>query len=87
MQLGKMVKILSEEQMSLPTLEETRRVDVDAMELHGLVVKEEGSTSLEPNKIRKEVETITEMFFWGEMHENLKNLKMTPISKVGSYMS
>ena len=39
-QVGKMENILSEEQqMSLPTLEELGRVEVDSMELHALVVK------------------------------------------------
>ena len=46
MQVGKMANILLEEQkMSLPTLEEPGKVEVDYMELHALVVKEEGSTS------------------------------------------
>ena len=41
-----MAKILSAKQkISLPTLEEPRRVEVDALELHELVIKEEGSTS------------------------------------------
>ena len=61
-QVGQMAKIISEEQqMSLPKLEESRRVEVDAKELHELVVKEEGSTSLELKEKRKKVETIPEM--------------------------
>ena len=41
-----MAKILFEEQQeSLPTLDEHRRVLVDSMELHKLVFKEVGSTS------------------------------------------
>ena len=45
-QVGQMAKILSKGQKeSLPTLDEHRRVEVDSMELHELVVKEEGLTS------------------------------------------
>ena len=45
-QVGQMTRILLEEQRrSLPTLEEPIREEVDAMELHELVVSEEGSTS------------------------------------------
>ena len=58
--------------MSLPTLEEPRRVEVNAMELHELVVKEEGSTSPAPNLIRKEVEILPEMILWREVHEKLE---------------
>ena len=47
--------------MNLPTLEEPKRVEVHAMKLHELVVKEERSTSPEPNEIRKEVEILPEM--------------------------
>ena len=47
--------------MSLPILEEPRRVEIDAMNLYVLVVKEEGSTSSEPNEIRKEVKMLSEM--------------------------
>ena len=61
-QVGQMANILSEEQqMSLPTLEEPRRVEVDSMELHAQVVKEEGSTSLEMEEKRKEVMTTPDM--------------------------
>ena len=61
-QVGQMANILSEEQqMSLPTLEEPRRVEVDSMELHAQVVKEEGSTSLEMEEKRKEVMTTLDM--------------------------
>ena len=49
-----MAKILSEEQqVSLPTLEEPRRAEVESMDLHEFVVKEEGSTSPKPIEIRK----------------------------------
>ena len=44
--------------MSLPTLDEPRRVEVDAIELHELVVKEEGLTSPEVNETRKQVEIL-----------------------------
>ena len=81
--VGQRDKILSEEQqVSLPTLEEPRSVEVDDMELHELVFKEEGSTSLESIEIIKEVEILLAMILWGEVHEKLENKKMTPISKV-----
>ena len=47
--------------MSLPTLEEPKRVEVDSMELNAQVVKEEGSTSLEMEEKRKEVVTTPDM--------------------------
>ena len=82
-QMGKMAKILSkEQQMSFPTLEEPRRVEVDAMELLELFAKEEGSTSLEMEEKRKEFKTNPKITFWGEMHEKLENQKMTPISEL-----
>ena len=55
---------------------------MDAKELVALVAKEEGSTSLEPNEIRKEVEILSKMILWGEVHDNLENKKMTPISEL-----
>ena len=39
--------------MSLPKLEEPKRVEVDTKELHELVVKEEGLTSLKSEENRK----------------------------------
>ena len=67
-QVGQMVKILSKEQQeSLSTLEEPSRVEVYAKELVELVAKEEESTSLESNEIRKEVEILPE-FIFGEKH-------------------
>ena len=79
--MGKIAKILSEEKkMSFPTLEVPRRVEVDAMKLHELIIKEEGSNSPEPKEIRKKVEILLEMILWGEVHEKLENQKMTPIS-------
>ena len=79
-QVGQMTRILLEEQQRiLPTLEEPIREEVDAMELHELVVSEEGSTSPKPNEIIKEVKILPEMIIWGEVHEKLENHKMTPI--------
>ena len=61
-QVGQMTKILLEEQkMSLHTLEEPRRVKVDAMELHEFVAKEKGSTSPEMREKRKKVKITPEM--------------------------
>ena len=78
--MGQMAKIISEnEQMSLPKLEESRRLEVDAKDLHELVVKEEGSTSPEPKEKIKEVETIPKMIRWGEVHEKFENEKRTLI--------
>ena len=80
-QAGQMVKIhLEEQQRRLPTLEEPIREEVDAKELVELVTKENGSTSPEPNEIRKEVKILPEMILWGEVHDKLENQKMTPIS-------
>ena len=47
-------------------------------------MKEDVPTSLESHeKIKDEVvKTIPDMAPWGEMHEELKHEKMTPISKV-----
>ena len=55
----------------------------DAQVLETLVVKEDEPTYLESHeKINDEVvKTIMEMAQWGEMHEELKNDKMTPIPK------
>ena len=36
-------------------------------------MKENGSTSSKPRETRKEVETISKMIFWGEVHEKLEN--------------
>ena len=72
--------------MSFPTLEEPRKAEVEAMELHELVVKEDGSTSPKQNEIRKDVEILREIILWGEVHEKLENHKMTPTSKVDKYI-
>ena len=42
---------------------------MDAKKPHVIVEEEKESTSLEPEEKKKEVETILEMTFWGEMHE------------------
>ena len=57
-----MAKITSKEQkMRLPTLEEPRKLEVDAMKLHELVAKEKGSASPEMEENRKKVKTTLEM--------------------------
>ena len=56
------------------------------MELHELLVKEEGSTSLKPNVIRKEVGILSEMILWGDVHKELENQKINPILEVDEYI-
>ena len=57
----------------MPKFEEPKREEVDAIELHELVVKEEGSTSAELNEMRKVVEkTFPEMILWGEVQEKFE---------------
>ena len=84
--MGKMTKILIEEQQrSFPALEEPiREEEYDAKELKDLVMKEDESTSLESHEKIKDdiVKTTPEMAPWGEIHEELKNEKITPISKI-----
>ena len=63
-------------------MEEPRRVELDAMELHELVASEEGLTSSEMEEKRKEFKTTLEMILWEEVHGKLENKKMTPISKL-----
>ena len=66
-------------------LEKLQRVENDAETLKDLVAKEEKeSTSSESyEKVKDEVvKTMPEMTLWGEMHEGLKNEKMTPTSEV-----
>ena len=60
-----------------------REKEYDAKELKDLVMKEDEPTSLESHeKIKDEiVKTIPKMVPWGEMHEELKNEKMTPVPK------
>ena len=45
--------LLEEQQRTLPTLEEPRGVEVDSMELHELVGREEESTSSKMEENRK----------------------------------
>ena len=72
-QVGKMTRILLEDQQkTLPTFEEPRRVEVDAMELHELVASEEGPTSLEMEENRR-FKTTLEMILCGEVHDKLEN--------------
>ena len=87
-QMGKMAKIISREQeRNLPTFEEPVRKEEDAKEMKELVAKEKESTSLEPNEMSEEVvETIPKMTLWGEVHKELKNEKMTPISEVDEFI-
>ena len=72
-------------------LEKLQKVeDDDAETLKDLVEKEEKeSTSPESyEKVKQEVvETFPEMTLWGEMHEELKNEKTIPNSKVDEYIS
>ena len=70
-------------------VEKLQRVENDAQTSKDLVEKEEEeSTSPESHeKIKDEVvKTILEMTLWGEMHEALKNEKMTPIYEVDEYI-
>ena len=62
-------------------LEKFQIVENDVQILKTLIVKEDGPTSLELHeKINDEVvKTIPKMAPWREMHEELKNEKMTPI--------
>ena len=87
-QMGKMAKIISREQeRNLPTFEEPVIKEEYAKEMKELVAKEKESTSLEPNEMSEEVvETISEMTLWGEVHKELKNEKMTPISEVDEFI-
>ena len=70
-------------------LEKLQRVENDAETLKDLVAKEEKKpTSPESHeKTNDEVgKTMPEMTLWGEMHEELKNEKMTPTSDVDEYI-
>ena len=70
-------------------LKKRQRVENDAQILKDLVAKEEEeSTSPRSHeKIKDEVvKTIPEMTLWGEMHEELKNEKMTPIFEVDEHI-
>ena len=62
-------------------LKKPKRVEVDANELDELVEKEKGSTSLEPEERREEVEKpISEMTLWGDVHEELQSEKIPYIN-------
>ena len=65
-------------------LEKLQKVENDAQKWKTLVVKEDESTSLESHERTKEevVKTILEMAPWGEMYEEFKIEKVTPMSKV-----
>ena len=65
-------------------LEKFQTMENDAQILETLAVKEDEPTSPESQeKINDEVvKTILEMASWGEMHEELKNEKTTPIPKI-----
>ena len=65
-------------------LEKLTRGDDDAQDLKALVVMEDEPTSSESHdKTKDEVlRTIPEMAPWGDIHEELKIGKVTPMSKV-----
>ena len=70
-------------------LEKLQIVENDAETLKDLVAKEEKKpTSPESHeKTNDEVgKTMPKMTLWGEMHEKLKNEKMTPTSEVEEYI-
>ena len=70
-------------------LEKLQIGENDAETLKDSIVKEEKeSTSSESyEKVKDEVvKTMPEMTLWGEMHEGLKNEKMTPTSEVDDYI-
>ena len=70
-------------------LEKLQRVENDAETLKDLVVKEEKEPTSPKSheKTNDEVgKTMSEMTLWGEMHEGLKNEKMTPTSEVDEYI-
>ena len=68
-------------------LEKFQRVEDDANELKKFVSKENKSTSPKTNEMIKEVvETFQEMTLWGEMHEELQNAKMIPMSEMDEYI-
>ena len=65
-------------------LERLQRVENDAQEWKALVAKEDESTSPKSHERTREevVKTIPEMAPWGEMYEEFKIMKVTPMSKV-----
>ena len=72
--MGQMVKtLLEEQQMSFPTYEEFRKVEVNAKVINEIARKEE-STFPEQKDLQKEVGmTIPEMTLYGDVHEKVKN--------------
>ena len=70
-------------------LEKLQKVENDAETLKNLVAKEEKEPiSLKSyEKVKDEVvKTMPEMTIWGDMHEGLKNEKMTPTSEMDEYI-
>ena len=70
-------------------LEKLKKVENDAETLKNLVAKEEKepTSSKSYEKVKDEVvRTMPEMTIWGEMHEGLKNEKMTPTSEMDEYI-
>ena len=69
-------------------LEKLTSGDDDAKELKSLVVMEDEPTSPESHDTTKDevLKTILEMAPWGDMHEELKIEKVTPMSKVEEYI-
>ena len=70
-------------------LEKIKNLENDAQTSKELVVKEEEESYFPESheKIKDEVvKTILEMTLWGEMHEEWKNEKMTPISDLDEYI-
>ena len=70
-------------------LEKLQRVENDVETSKDLVAKEEKESNSPKSyeKVKDEVvKTMPKMTLWGEMHEGLKNEKMTPTSKVDEYI-
>ena len=70
-------------------LEKLQKVEHDAETLKNLVAKEEKEpTSLKSyEKVKDDVvKTMPEMTIWGDLHEGLKNEKMTPTSEMDEYI-
>ena len=69
-------------------LEKLQRVENNAQEWKALVAKEDELTSSESNERTREevVKTISEMAPWGEMYQEFKIVKVTPMSKVEEFI-
>ena len=65
-------------------LEKLQRVENDAQEWKTLVAKEDEPTSSESHDMTKDevLKTIPKMTPWGEMHEEFKIVRVTPMSKL-----